>query len=987
MFSQLTTKEGLSINTSNFVFQDSRGFIWIGTTDGLNLYTGNSIVVFRNNPKDSLSLPDNAIHCIAEDKNQNLWIASSSGLTRINLNSWKIEKVFRHTDDPGSIFSSIVLLIDEEGKIWTANIGIDLYDPSCDCFHHYVNESAKGDERQFRASNQVHSLFIDSRKRMWAGTSLGVYQFDLTTKKFSKPEWFNPPLSGQEPVGPIVNEIMEDHNRQMWLATWGSGLIKFSPDEKNIEVKNSKDLVTGKTTIYNVVDRIGESKTADGKYHLWVGTDVGFGEWDDQTNSFLIHQLRPGDYGGVKRINTDRSGIVWISTSDGGVYILDPYRQIFKTNFFDKNTFGPQPGFGFVNAIFSEGDTTWIATWYGNALYKFDRDFNLLEKWARFPPHSETGESLQGNHISRDKQGFLWISTLNGLHRLNTRTKEVKSFYHDPKDSTSLPSNKVMKYFEDSRGISWVCFYKQGICRFDPRTGKISDFHQGIRSKTGQLFNFYIWDILEDDDHNVWFADDGLGLWKYDSKQKELVATRAKGLAGHIGSLAKDGKTIWASTDNGLVEMNGDSTRVFTAADGLPSNSIYGAQMDQQGRLWVLTSQGLARYDRKKNIIRVFKQEDGLDKLAEVVFEKISGGRMAIGSHGFVTLFDPEKISRNDIGPQTYITQFKVFGKTTPWISNSKGKTVTLTYDQNQFSFDFAVLNYSNPTGNKFYHRMVGFDPDWVSDTQGFVNYTNLDAGEYTFKVKGANADGVMGDAGDFIIIRIIPPVWRTWWFILLCAMAIVGIIYIIYRIRVNQLLRLEKLRLRISTDLHDDMGSTLSSISILSNMALKSNEKAKEIMLNEIKDSSITLMERMDDIVWSINPRNDSLDRLMLRVGNFASKLFEAKGIDYQIEVPQAISNIKFPMEDRQHIYLIMKEAVNNLVKYSRCTSATIRVSLNPLTVEVRDNGTGFDTNASFHGNGIQSMKSRAQLLNAELALDSGPGKGTSVVLKMKIK
>ncbi|MBI1768621.1 MAG: hypothetical protein HYR67_09630 [Bacteroidetes bacterium] len=986
LFSQLTTKEGLSINEPNCVFQDSRGFIWIGTSDGLNLYTGNSIIVFRNDPKDSLTIPDNAILSIAEDKNQNLWIASGGGLTRMDLHSWKIEKVFRQGDDPRNISNSVVLFIDGENRIWTANIGIDLYDPSCDCFQHFVNQ-CHTDEKEFRASNLIHSLFIDQKKRMWVGTNYGIYQFDLTTKKFLKPEWFRPELSDKkEQIGPIVSEIVEDHNHQLWLATWGCGLVKFFPDQKKFTAHDIKDPQTQQSTAYDVVDHIAESKTADGKYHLWFGGNGGFGEWDETTGNFFLHQLTPDNYGGVKKIYADRSSIVWVCTALGGIYILDPYRQIFKTKFFKASTFSPAAGFGVVNSIFSEADTTWVATWYGNAIYKFDKDFNLFKKWTHLPPKNDGPESVQGNHIFRDKQGYLWISTLNGLHRLSSKTNAIKSFFHDPKDPLSLPSNKVVKYFEDSEGICWVCFYKKGICRFNPLTGKSYDYIRGPQPKNGQIFNFNVWDILEDDDGNVWFADDALGLWKYDRKEKRFIEPKNKFIKGHIASLFKDDKkNIWASTNNGLAKIKGDSIHLLTMANGLPSNNIYGAQIDNQNRLWILTNQGLARYNQENRAIRIFKQEDGLERINEVIFQKLSDGRMAIGSWHYITVFDPTKISSNENIPQVHLTQFKVFGKSIPWEKDESVKSVTLQYTQNQFSFDFTVLNYSNPSGNKFYYKMEGFNKDWISSTQGFANYTNLDPGKYRFRVKGANGDDVMNQVGDFILINIVPPFWQTKWFIIMCVLITGSIIYAVYRIRLAQLLRLERLRSKISSDLHDDMGSTLSSISILSNMALKAEDSSKQTMLSEINTNSITLMERMDDIVWSINPRNDSLDRLMVRIQNFASKLFEAKGIEYQIEVPPIISNVKLSMEHRQHVYLIMKEAVNNLVKYSKCGCARIKVSASPLLVEIHDDGIGFDASRTFQGNGIQSMNSRAKQMNAELKILSSDGAGTSVFLKIK--
>lgn len=983
LFSQLTTKEGLSINEPRCVFQDSRGFIWIGTTDGLNLYTGNNIIVFRNDPKDSLSLADNLVQAIAEDKDHNLWIATSGGLARMNLNSWKIEKVFRQSDDPKGIANTVVLYIDNQNRIWTANIGLDLYDPLCDCFQHFINQ-CHNDETEFRGSNLIHSLHLDADNRMWVGTQYGMYLFDIAEKKFVNVEWF-PKEKKNGFLGPIVAQIFEDHNHQIWASTWGSGLIKFFPNEKRIVASSIKEPLTQKITAYNVVDHIAESKTTDNKYHLWTLGDGGFGEWVDTDNVFLLHSFNTEKNVVAKAIYCDHSGMVWICTESSGVFVLDPYRQIFKTKYFEPKTFEPAEGFGSVNSILSERDTIWVTSWYGNVLYKFDKDFNLLRKWNRIPASSGIGESGQGNHIFRDRKGYLWISTLHGLHRLNTKTNTFKSFYHDPHDLTSLPSDRVVKYFEDSEGIGWICFYKKGICKFDPSTGKCYDYVRGPEPKNGQIFNFNVWDIVEDDKHNVWFADDGIGLWKYDRNQKKLVEPNEKIIRGHMASFVKDGATIWIATNGGLVRKQGDSLQLITAADGLPSNSILAVQLDNQGKLWVATNQGLARYDPTGKSMRLFKEEDGLEKMTEPVFQKLSDGRMVIGSWNFIAVFDPGKISSNENVPPTHLTQFKVFGKPVAWTESSSGKSVTLQHTENQFSFDFAVLNYSNPSGNKFYYKMEGFNNEWISSTQGFANYTNLDPADYIFRVKGANGDGVMSDSGDFILIKIIPPFWATWWFLVLCAIVAASIIYVFYRIRLAQLLRLERLRTRISTDLHDDMGSTLSSISILSEMALKASDPTKHSMLSEIKDNTITLMERMDDIVWSINPRNDSFDRLIVRVQNFASKLFEAKGIEYHIDVPENISHVKLSMDHRQHVYLIMKEAVNNLVKYSESKSASIKVSASPLTIEITDQGKGFDVSKMLHGNGIQSMRTRAKMMKAELRIQSTQGMGSTIFLKIK--
>jgi signal transduction histidine kinase len=233
-------------------------------------------------------------------------------------------------------------------------------------------------------------------------------------------------------------------------------------------------------------------------------------------------------------------------------------------------------------------------------------------------------------------------------------------------------------------------------------------------------------------------------------------------------------------------------------------------------------------------------------------------------------------------------------------------------------------------------------------------------------------------------------PFWKTGWFVSCCILLGMLLVYAWYRYRLRQALQLERLRTRISTDLHDDIGSTLSSISILSDIAVReSTHLPSKEMLQEIKSNSVSLMEKMDDIVWSINPKNDHLNNLLLRIKRFAAALFEAKNIDYSIEIQDDVKDILLPMEYRQHIYLIMKEAINNVVKYARAGFVSIRVGRDHscLAVTIEDNGIGFSPSGPPTGNGILSMRHRAALMKAELKIDSAPGKGTLVSLRVKIK
>jgi signal transduction histidine kinase len=312
-------------------------------------------------------------------------------------------------------------------------------------------------------------------------------------------------------------------------------------------------------------------------------------------------------------------------------------------------------------------------------------------------------------------------------------------------------------------------------------------------------------------------------------------------------------------------------------------------------------------------------------------------------------------------------------------------------YSTHNLVFKWTVTDLNSPLNNQYFYQLKGMDKEWHSvGKMGLVEFASLSPGDYTLLLKGANSNGVYADKILQLQFSIQPPFWRTWWFFSFLICLIGAFFYSLYRYRINQLIKIETLRNKISLDLHDDIGSTLSSISILSDMALRNtkNDERQE-MIREIKYNSVSLMDTMDDIVWSINPRNDSLESLFERIRSFAARLFEAKGINYTIEIDENIKQVHIMMEDRRHLYLIMKEAINNLVKYSVCTEAYIQVSYsdNLLTILISDNGKGFDTNIASQGNGLAGMKKRAGEMKADLLIKSTMNMGTQITVTIKIK
>jgi signal transduction histidine kinase len=317
---------------------------------------------------------------------------------------------------------------------------------------------------------------------------------------------------------------------------------------------------------------------------------------------------------------------------------------------------------------------------------------------------------------------------------------------------------------------------------------------------------------------------------------------------------------------------------------------------------------------------------------------------------------------------------------------------VRLNHTQNSITIEFAALSFLQRDKIVYYYKLKGLNKEWIrTDRQLTANYTLLPPGEYTFMVMCENADGVESKSITSLVIYITPPFWRTWWFMTLVVMGIAVVIYIIHRLRVNRLLAMEKVRTRIARDLHDDMGSTLSTINILSTMAKmkvhKDTGKTEEY-LEKISDNSSRMMEAMDDIVWSINPMNDNMQKITARMREFATGVLEAKDIDFTFRVDQQVQELKLDMEARRDFFLLFKEAVNNLAKYSQCDKASIDIAVqkSKLMMKISDNGIGFDMNNTDGGNGLINMQKRAQSLKGKLLITSKKQMGTDVKLEVPL-
>jgi two-component sensor histidine kinase len=433
-----------------------------------------------------------------------------------------------------------------------------------------------------------------------------------------------------------------------------------------------------------------------------------------------------------------------------------------------------------------------------------------------------------------------------------------------------------------------------------------------------------------------------------------------------------------------------NEVRQITYADGLPSNTVARLRMDQNGFLWIITANGLCRYNPGNHRIMPYGRKDGIvfGEKVNAADLRLNNGYLMFAGGNAVIMFHPSVYSITQPPPPVTITDFKIFNEFQPIDSILQYGGITLKYNQNSFSIFFASLSYIQRDRLTYYYKMEGLDKDWIkADKSSYVNYSMLPPGSYTFKIYCENIEGLRSKTVTEIPILIKPAFWGTKWFVSTLLFLIALVIYYIHKTRVSKLLAVEKLRTRVARDLHDDMGSTLSTINILSAMAktrMTDDVVKTTEYLSKITDNSQRMMDAMDDIVWSIKPSNDSMQKVVARMREFATNVLEPKDIDLEFIVEEAVFDVKLNMEARRDFFLVFKEAVNNAAKYSRAKHVLIKIALHGklLTLEVKDDGIGFDVPKADGGNGLGNMQKRADTMNGIVKIYSKHRQGTEVIL-----
>jgi ligand-binding sensor domain-containing protein/signal transduction histidine kinase len=1029
IFDHLSVEDGLSQSEVMCIYKDRDGFMWFGTGDGLNRYDGYTFTYFKNSPFDSASLSHNRVLSLHQDAKGNLWVGTLNGLNRIDRATRSVTRFPEVIPEDKNVLLCAINQIYEDkwGTIWLGtNAGLMRLvaeTPERKTSRYQVKRYTHAPEEPNSIShNNVSAILEDKSGRIWVGTANGLNQLKIEKENLppaqQKISWLNATNDSSPALGEItgmVTALEEDRGGNLWVGTYQNGLFRVEAGSQTVTQITHQPNTPGSLSSNEI-----NSLLCDQRGVLWVGTfqhglnisrlpaqvsPVSFDTFRDD-----LHERNSLQSGGITTLFEGRNtyeDVVWIGTRGSGI---SKYSRTKNSFTIWSNLMGSEQYHASLSTFAISTDrekNVWIGTL--NGLFRIDPQ----QKVTHFTHAPGDSGSLSHNmvlHLFTDRQGRVWVGTRNGLNRFEPAKNSFQR-YRFSNHNKALPENEILKMYQDREGTLWVGT-GYDLKEFDPVSGKAVSYSHDPKNKAS-LKTYFITSIQEDTAGFLWVGTH-FGLNKMDRQKGTFTHYQHSSsdpnslISNAVLALMLDQKgQLWISTDKGLSRMrsekNSGSFENFTEQNGLRNGFVYGTLEDRQGILWLSTNLGLSRFDPYNKSFKNYDVSDGLphNEFNMGAFHESGSGELFFGGNRGVVSFHPERLERNRNVPTIRITHFSKMQKPVQLDSllQAQGQVV-LTHKDSGFSFEFVALDYTNPIKNRYAYKLEGFNDNWVeTGNRRYASFSNLSPGEYTFRVKGSNSDGIWNvDPQASVQLVIKPPFWRTLWFYGLAVLGfgLVTMLYNNFRIRrrVERLLELEKVKLAenervrklAAEDLHDEFGNRLTRISLLTELIkVKLNGHYGEVspLLSKISENSNQLYHGTKDFIWSINPDNDSFYEVAVRLKDFGDELFYNTPIHFQATgLTEDLRSVRLPMGTSRHLILLFKEAMNNIIKYAECQNVQLQFQKKALLwcIKLTDDGKGFDKTIDRGGNGLGNMESRAKKVGGKVIITSGKGKGTTI-------
>ncbi|KAA6330868.1 Sensor histidine kinase TodS [termite gut metagenome] len=1003
-FDRFTQEDGLSNNQVHCIFQDSQGWMWFGTTYGLNRFDGRNFKIFKNDASDTLSLSTNLVRDIFEDSRGMLWVGLEyGGLCRYD---WNKEVFLRYRER--EIVSSSVNHIteDNDGNLWLAtDQGLVRM--------RWIGEERFEVERvplSF-SSSYIRKILVDKHANLWIGTDQGLFVYDLVRNKLSHLE-----LPETEYTNDDIWALYADENDRVWIGAYHSGLYYVNPWESNVVRSSFTPNMYRAKTIRAIV------KDSSGRF--WLGTRAGLFSFDGK--HYEYHRLGGGeeDMSSILSLCVDAKGDLWIGSRQGISYFVKE-KQFIHLYTASGYTEGASLNNGEVYSFLCEGNTVWIGTELGG-VNKLDRTT------GKFTYYTLQSPGLSSNCIKsflRDGDE-LWLGTfMGGISVLNTRTGRVVRTFRALGKPGNLEDDRVWTLFKDREGTIWVG-HSHGIEQYDRKRNVF--VKRNDVSRDDSQVNW----ITQDTHGDLWIGcESKLLIYSPEHKKTKYYFRKTRSMVEFSD------QDYYVTTVDGLAHFDKERGfhHFYTEKDGLISNYTLGALAGTDSTLWISTTNGLSLFDLKTQTFKNFDKKDGLqdNQFNYGAYLKNDRGELFFGGINGFNIIVPELVKNNEYVPPIVITNLKIFNENA---EVGEGKLLTkhiaftdkvrLRYDQNMLSFSFTALNYVMAEKNRYRYRLEGLEERWVdAGHTTTATYANLASGNYVFHVLGSNNDGVWNEEGASLHVVIVPPFWQRWWFICLISLMLLFIGGMLVRFYVsrqtikNRLLlektqarklhEVDMMKLQFFTNVSHEIRTPLTLIiGPVEKLWRQIKEEDIRTQLGIVYRNASKLMELINQLLdfrklevgkYNVDYRNGDIVRFLSGITESFRYSANEKGITLTFCSNQVRSIMAF---DADKMEKIVNNLLSNALKFTD-RNGSIVVNLNieeeAYEVSVQDSGIGIAAsdlplvfNRFFQsprsgevtgtGIGLSITKSFVELMGGSIDVKSEKGKETMFTVRLPL-
>jgi signal transduction histidine kinase/ligand-binding sensor domain-containing protein len=986
-----TVADGLAHDEVNKIVRDSRGFLWFCTAEGLSRFDGYSFVTLGVKQ----GLPHSNVNDILETKDGDYWVATDGGLALLHRNG-----------RPESAMFSVVLPEGERRGAKVVNVllasGDGVWVGTWDGLYRLQEAGGRfslrpvdiGLRNEYPEQRAIADLVEDRGHSLWIATPDGLYRRwpDGSAARYTVHDGL---------PNAYLHCLLRDHLGGLWAGTREAGFFRFRADATHRPpvVESFAKREGMPKWVYQLYE------TSDG--HLWAAGNKGFYEylpdWVEHQGNFRAYTDREGvSFRDVSTLCQDGAGNIWLGTLGEGA------ARLARGGF---ETYSAQDGIVSAGAIFEyRGGAVCFRGYVPDSVHagEVKQSFARFDgrRFRSFLPEAlrnhDTGWVSDGVTLQA-RNGEWWVGTAEGIYRFSAASDLTALEKARPLAIYTvrggLTNPQVFRLFEDSKGCIWastISSQMNGLARWEPDGRAFQDLagRPGLPSSGNDIARSF----GEDRSGNVWIGFNR-ALVRYRDGNFTSFTTKQGLPAGAIEQIHLDraGRLWLASALSGLIRVENLSGEkpVFTAysnAEGISSNTISVITEDAFGRIYAGSGRGLDRLDPATGRIKHFSIGNGLPSTGFLSAFRDRSGALWFGTRKGLSRFVPT-LDKSP-APPILLTGVRIAGsaRSVPALGGAELSLGSLHSNENHLQIDFAGLSFVAGETLRYTYQLEGADAGWSAPGElRTVNYAHLAPGGYRFLVRAENSDGTVSPMPASVTFEILTPLWRRWWLLTAVGMLMVWLAYSLHRYRVQRLLEIQRVRIHIAADLHDDIGSNLTQIAILSEVAQSHlGQAGAEVTtpLSSIARISRETVTSMSDIVWAINPKRDRLTDLVRRMRRLANEALGSRGIEVQFQGPDGAPDPKLGAEVRHDLYLIFKEALHNAVRHSGCSKVGIdlRLERSLLTLRVVDDGRGFKVEDRDEGQGLGNMRRRAGNVRGELEVRSEPGVGTEVELRVSI-